>query len=76
MSEARRSKSGEFQDFLCGSLGPRDDFAIARTVEGMLISKFTCGLNGAHDGHKLTIRAEVVTIDHSGVLRVIAGQTD
>ena len=29
-----------------------------------------------NDGRKVTIRAEVVAIDHSGILKIIAAQTD
>ena len=33
-------------------------------------------LYGAHDGRIILIRAEVVAIDHGGILKVVAGQSD
>jgi hypothetical protein len=42
----------------------------------MLIPDFTRGFDGAHDGRKIVIRAEIVAIDHSGILKVVAGQAD
>jgi len=50
--------------------------SLAQTVEGMLIPDFTLGFDGAHDGCKIVIRAEIVAIDHGGILKVVAGQTD
>src|SRR5260370_1693862 len=76
VSKTRRGKSGKFSDLLGARLGPWNEFALAQTVKGMLISKFTRGFNGAHDGRKITIRAEIVAIDHSGILKVFAGQAD
>src|ERR1700722_11837799 len=70
MSEARRSKPGEFPDLLCGRLRAWNEFGLAHTVKGMLISEFTSGFDGAHDGRKIMIGAEIVAIDHGGVLKV------
>src|SRR6476660_9925130 len=76
VSKTRRGKSGKFPDPLGARLGPWNEFALAQTVEGMLISKFTCGFDGAHDGRKIVIRSEIVSINHSGILKVVAGQAD
>src|SRR5713101_775365 len=76
MSKTRRVKSGKFSDLLGARLWPWNEFALAQTVEGMLIPDFTRGFDGAHDGRKILIRAEIVAIDHSGILKVIAGQAD
>jgi hypothetical protein len=75
MSEARRSKSGKLSDVVGSRLGTGHEFGLAHTVEGMLISKFTRGFDGAHDGRKIVIRAEKVAIDHGGILKVVARQT-
>jgi hypothetical protein len=40
----------------------------------MLIADFTRGFDGMHDGLKVTIRAEIVAIDHSSILKVFARQ--
>jgi hypothetical protein len=40
----------------------------------MVISKFTRRFDGAHDGCKIVIRADIVAIDHSGILEVRAGR--
>ena len=42
----------------------------------MLISKFTRGFDGAHDGRKIVLCAEIVAIDDSGIEKVVAGQAD
>jgi hypothetical protein len=63
VSETRRSEFCKFSDLLGARLGSWDKFALAHTVEGMLISKFTRGFDGAHDGRKIVIRAEIVAID-------------
>src|SRR5713226_3912853 len=76
MSEARRAKPGKFAHFLCGSLRAGHDFDLAHTVKGALISKFTRGFDCSHDGRKIVIRAEIVAIDHGGILKVVARQTD
>src|SRR5690242_12994526 len=69
-------RSSKFPDLLGARLGPWNEFALAQTVEGMLIADFTCGFDGAHDGRKILIRADIVAIDHSGILKVFARQTD
>jgi hypothetical protein len=69
MSEARRALPGKFPDILGGRLGARHDFDLAHTVKGTLISKLTRGFDGAHDGRKIVIRAEIVAIDHGGSLK-------
>src|SRR5258705_13535020 len=74
--KTRRSKSSKFADLLGARLGPWDEFALAQTVEGMLIPDFTRGFDGAHDGRKILIRTEIVAIDHRGILNVVAGQAD
>jgi len=76
VSKTRRGKSGKFSDLLGARLWPWNEFALAQTVEGMLIPDFTRGFDGAHDGRKIVIRAEIVAIDHSGILKVVAGQAD
>jgi hypothetical protein len=42
----------------------------------MLIPDFTRTFNGALDGRKIANRAEMVAVDHSGILKVVARQTD
>src|SRR5258708_15031700 len=42
----------------------------------MLDPEFTSGFDRAHDGGTILVRAEVVAIDHSGILKAIAGQAD
>src|ERR1700731_4452110 len=74
--KTRRGKSGKFLDLLGARLRPWNEFALAQAVEGMLIPDFTRGLDGAHDGRKIVIRAKIVAIDHSGILKVVAGQVD
>src|SRR6266478_1148276 len=69
-------KSGKFLDLLGARLGPRNEFALAQTVEGMLISKFTRNFDRAHDGRKIVIRAEIVAIDHGGILKILAGKAN
>jgi hypothetical protein len=76
VSKARRGKSGKFSDLLGARLGPWNEFALAQTVEGMLIPDFTRGFDGAHDGGKILIRADIVAIDHGGILNVVADQAD
>jgi hypothetical protein len=41
-----------------------------------LISKLTRDFDGAHDGRRIVIRAEIVAIDPGGILKVAARQTD
>ena len=43
-------------------------------VKGMLISKFTRGFDGAHDGRKILLRAGIVAIEDGGILKLVAGQ--
>ena len=74
--KTRRGKSGEFLDLLGARLGPWNEFALAQAVEGMLISEFTRGFDGAHDGRKIVVRAEIVAIDDCGILEVVARQAD
>src|SRR5882724_8432845 len=74
--KTRRGKSRKFLDLLGARLGPWNEFALAQTVEGMLVSDFTCGFDRAHDRRKITIRAEIVPIDHGGILKVGADQAD
>src|SRR5258705_682787 len=76
VSKTRRGQFGKFPDLIGARLGPWDEFALAQTVEGTLIPKFTRGFDGAHDGRKIVIRAEVVAIDYSGILKVVAGQAN
>src|SRR5256885_6623146 len=76
VSKTRRSKSGKFIDILGARLGPWYQFAVAQMVEGVLVSEFTRGFDGAHDGRKVAIRAEIVTIDHGGILKVATGQAN
>jgi hypothetical protein len=45
VSKTRRGQSGKFSDLLGARLGPWNEFALAQTVEGMLIPDFTRGLN-------------------------------
>ena len=52
------------------------EFALAQAVEGMLVPDFTRGFNRARDGRKIVIRANVVAIDHGGILKVVARQAD
>jgi hypothetical protein len=42
----------------------------------MLMSQFTRGFDGAHDGRHIVIRAQIVAIDQRGILKVGAGQAD
>jgi hypothetical protein len=42
----------------------------------MLAPELTRGLDGPRDGRKIVNRSEVVAIDHGGILRVVARQTD
>src|SRR5258708_4427805 len=72
MSEARRAKPGKFSDVLGGRLGAGHEFDLAHTLKSTLVSKLTRGLDGAHDGRKIVIRAEIVAIDHGGILKVVA----
>lgn len=65
VTKTRRGQSGKFSDLLGAPLGPWNEFALAQTVEGMLIPDFTRGLDGAHDSRKIAIGAEIVAIDHS-----------
>src|SRR6478672_13198788 len=76
VSKTRRGKSGKFSDLLGARLGPWNEFALTQTVEGMLVPDFTRGLDGTHDSRKIVIRAEIVAIDHSGILKVVAGHAD
>ena len=76
MPKTRRGKSGKFSDLLGARLGPWNEFTLAQTIEGMLIPDFTRGFDGAHDGRKIVIGAEIVTLDHSGILKPVAGQPD
>src|SRR4029453_957427 len=76
MSKARRGESGEFPDLLGRRLRAGNEFGLAHTVKCMLISEFTRGFDGAHDGRKITIRTEIVALDYCGMLEVVAGQTD
>src|ERR1700724_2651046 len=50
MTDTRGSKPGEFSDLLWGRLRAWNEFGLAHTVKGMLISEFTSGFDGAHDG--------------------------
>jgi len=74
MSKTRRGQSSKFSNLLGAGLGPGNKLALAQTVEGMLIADFTRGFDGMHDGLKVTIRAEIVAIDHSSILKVFARQ--
>src|SRR5882762_5657009 len=76
VSKTRRGQSGKFPDLFGARLGPWDEFALAHTVEGMLIPKFTRGFDGAHDGRKIVIRAEIVAFDYSSILKIVAGQAN
>src|SRR5712671_7425319 len=76
MSEAARAKPGKLADILGGRLRAGNQFALAYTVKGALVAEFTRGFDGAHDGRKVTIRAEIVAIDQGGILEVAAGQAD
>ncbi len=60
MSEACRAKPGKFPDLFGGRLGAGHNFDLADTVKSTLISKFTRGFYGAHDGRKIVIRAQIV----------------
>src|SRR5579862_4239598 len=75
VSEARRGKSGKFPDLLRTRFGSWNQFALAQTVEGRLISDFARGFNSAYDGRKVLIRAEIIAVDHSGILKVAARQS-
>ena len=72
VTETCRGQSGKFLDLLGPRLGPWNEFALAQTVGGMLIFDFTRALDGAHDGRKIVIRAEIVAIDQGGILKVVA----
>src|SRR5438132_12244613 len=72
VSKARRGKSGKFSDLLGACFGPWNEFALAQTVEGMLIPDFTRSFDGALDGRKIVIRAEIVAVDHGTILKVTA----
>src|SRR4029453_5726227 len=74
MSKTRRGEAGKFAELRGARLGPWDEFAVAHTVEGVLISKFTRGVDGAHDGRKIMIGAEIVAIDDRSILKVVAFQ--
>src|SRR6202041_3109475 len=76
VSEARRAKPGKIPDLLGRSLGAGHDLDLAHTAEGTLIAKLARGFDGAHNGRKIVIRAEIVAIDHGGILEVIARQAD
>src|SRR6201981_801852 len=76
MSEARRAKPGKFPDLPGGRLGAWHDFDLAHAVKSPLISKLPGGCDGAYDGLKIAISAEIVSIDHGGILKVIARETD
>jgi hypothetical protein len=76
MSKARRGKPRKFPDFLDRRLEAGNDFGLAQTIRGTLIPELTRGFDGTHDRRKITIRTEIVAIDHGGILKVVAGQTD
>jgi hypothetical protein len=42
----------------------------------VLTPELTRYFDGAHNGRKVVIRSEIVAIDHSGILKVVARQTD
>jgi hypothetical protein len=42
----------------------------------MLISEFTRGFDGADDGRKIVIRAEIVAVDDGCILKLVAGQAN
>jgi hypothetical protein len=48
----------------------------SQTVKGILVPEFTCGFDRAHAGRKITIRPEIIAIDHGGILKVVAGQSE
>src|SRR4029077_11110551 len=72
--KTRRAKSGKFLDILGARVWPRNKFARAQIVEGVLVSKLTRSFDAAHNGRKIVIRAEVVTINHCGILKIITCQ--
>jgi hypothetical protein len=76
VSKTRRGKPDKFSDLFGTRLRPWDEFALAQTAEGGLIPDFTRGFDGAHDGRKILIRAEIVAIDYSSILKVVAYQAD
>ncbi len=76
VSKTRRCKPDKFLDIFGAGLGPGNEFTLAQTVEGMLIPDFTRGFDGAHDGRKIVIRADIVAIDHSGIVKIFTHQAD
>jgi len=42
----------------------------------MLVPELTRGLDGPQDRRNVIVRGEVVAIDHSAILKVIAGEAD
>src|ERR1700752_2845588 len=76
MPKTRRGKSGKFSNLLGAGRGPRNKFALAQIGKGVLTPKLTRKFDSSHDGRKVVVAAEVVAIDHGGILKVVAGQTN
>jgi len=76
MSEARRAKPGEFPDVLDGRVGAGHDFDLTDAVKGTLISQFACDFDCAHNGSKIEICSEIVSVDHGRIVKIVAHETD
>src|SRR6266850_4682939 len=76
VSKTRRGQLGKFPDLVGARLWPWDQLVLAHTIEGILIPKFARGFDGAYDRFKVVIRAEIIAIDHRGILKVVAGQAN
>src|SRR5258706_670567 len=74
MPKTRRSQSGKLLDLLGTRLGPRNEFALAQIIEGVLTPEFTRDFDGPYNSLEVVICPEIVAIDYSGILEVIAGQ--
>jgi hypothetical protein len=70
MPKARRAQLGKFPDLLGGRLGAGHDFDLTNTVKRPLISKLTRGFDGAHNGGKIVISAEIVAIDYGATTQL------
>ena len=73
MPKARGAEPGKFSNLIGCGLRPGNDFGLAHVVQGMLVSQLARGLDGSHDSPKITIRSEIIAIDHGSILEVAAG---
>src|SRR6185295_1463010 len=68
VSKTCRCKSSKFANFPGTRPGPRNEFAFTHIVEGVLTAELTRRFDGAHNNLEVVIRAEIVAVDHSGIL--------